>query len=98
MTDQIASQPTKPAIDSDRAVRHLNRNFAKAIRDQPGKAMKDKNGVPNKLFQYQVDFAYMIDEIQRGPIYLMPKVIADANELITKIQLENETAKEAGKK
>lgn len=93
MTEQTASQPTK-TIDSDRVVRHLNRNFADAISGL-GKAAKDKNGNPNKLYQLQVEFAYMIDEIQRGPVYLMPKVIADANELITKIKLEKAEAQEA---
>lgn len=97
MTEVTVSQQTKPAIDSDRVVRHLNRNFDKAIREMGGKALKDKDGNPNKLYLYQVEFAYMIDEIQRGPVYLMPKIIADANELITKIQLENVAAKAAKK-
>lgn len=87
----VASETTVKVIDSDRVVRHLSRNFAQATRDM-GKVVKG-----NQLYTYQVEFAHMIDEIQRGPTYLMPKVIADANELIASILLAKEAAKEAKK-
>lgn len=93
MTEQtVAQQPAARTIDSERVVRHLSRNFAAQTRDM-GKAVKG-----TKLYTYQVEFAHMIDEIQRGPVYLMPKVISDANELIASIQLEKEAAKESAKK
>lgn len=66
-------------IDTDRVLRHLTRNFSHATRNM-GKAVKG-----TRLYDLQVEFAYMVDEIQRGPVYLTPKVIADANELIASI-------------
>ncbi len=41
------------------------------------------------LHQYQVVFCFLVDEIQRGPEYILPKVIQDANQLI--VALERET-------
>lgn len=80
-------QKQRSPIDTDRVVRHLSRNFSVITKDL-GRAVKG-----NALYNYQIEFAYMIDEIQRGPEYLAPKVIADANELIATIQLERESNK-----
>ena len=41
------------------------------------------------LWRYQTEFCYLVDEIQRGPQYILPKVIQDANQLI--LSLERET-------
>lgn len=35
---------------------------------------------------WQVDMAYMINDIQRGPSYIVPKVIADCNKLIEDVR------------
>lgn len=92
MTEQKTEQ--RPAIDVTRVVKHLNLAFSKAIRGL-GRPARDKDGKPNDLYKYQVEFSYMIDEIQRGPVYQMPKVISEANEMIAKIMLEKEAAVEA---
>jgi hypothetical protein len=31
------------------------------------------------LYDFQVAHCYFVDEIQRGPTYMLPKVISDAN-------------------
>lgn len=92
MTEQKTEQQ-RPAIDVTRVVKHLNLAFSKAIRGL-GRPIRDKDGKINDLYRYQVEFSYMIDEIQRGPVYQMPKVISDANEMIAKIMLEKEAAAE----
>lgn len=38
-----------------------------------------------KLYGIQVNFAYMINDIQTGPKYLIPKVISDCNRMIDSI-------------
>lgn len=87
MTEQTANTSGVKAIDSSRVVRHLNANFKAAIQK-----LGKKNEKGTKLYTLQVEFAYMIDEIQRGPVYLMPKVISDANDLIAGILLEQQKA------
>ena len=61
----------------------LNHAFRQATQGM-GKATRSKDGVKNNLYQLQVDFSYMIDEIMRGPTYIVPKVVTDANALIAK--------------
>lgn len=93
MTEQSANNTGVKTIDVSRVVRHLNANFKAAIQK-----LGKRNEKGTKLHKLQVDFAYMIDEIQRGPVYLMPKVIADANALIADVQLEQIKAAQANKK
>ena len=58
-------------------VRYLTSAFARAQR-----SLGNDNRAGTPLYQAQVDFMYLLDEIQRGPIYLTPKAVASANELI----------------
>ncbi len=63
-------------IDVGQVVKYLNHAFARA-RSSAGKNIDVRAA--------EIEFCYMIDQIQRGPIYISPKVIADANELIAQI-------------
>lgn len=81
MTQEYTAQQPK-AVDTNRVVAHLNRNFRLAISRLDHKADADA------IKRHQVDFSYMVDDIQRGPAYLAPKVIADANELIAKLLMQ----------
>lgn len=40
------------------------------------------------LYDYQVGFTYLVDAIQRGPVYMVPKLIQDANDLIASLEKE----------
>ncbi len=76
-------------IDTSQVVRYLSHAFSKATQGK-GKAIRAINPETNKvertpLYMWQVEFCYMIDLIQRGPSYIVPKVIADANDLIERI-------------
>ena len=58
-------------------IKYLNGAFAAKSRN-----FKNDNRKGTELYQAQVDFCYLINDIQRGPAYLVPKAIAAANELI----------------
>lgn len=84
-------------IDTDQVVNYLSHSFEKTqqqvaprLGSKAHRHKKSTGKVPNgtTLYRYQVEFCYLIDEIQRGPQYIVPKIISDANELIA--QLENE--------
>jgi hypothetical protein len=76
----MAEQQTKQ-IDTTQVVKYLNFAFAKAAQAKfPNEVGRvSRNSI---LYQYQVDFSYLIDEIERGPVYIISRVITDANTLI----------------
>ena len=80
---------TQTVGEVQRVVDHLGHAFSIATKDMPRAArvgVEGSNGpVPNELYQLQVTFSYMIDDIVRGPRYIAPKIIADCNEFIAKI-------------
>lgn len=96
----MAEQNTAPtSIPVDKVVRYLNNAFAKATAGM-GKAVaanKKTNTKATPLYTLQVEFAHMIDEIQRGPNYIVPKTISEANEFIDKIHEDRAVAAEAAK-
>lgn len=61
----------------DTSIKQLSSAFYKATRGTREKAVRG-----TKLFQLQVDFAYMLDAIKRGPGYIAPKLIAVTNDFI----------------
>jgi hypothetical protein len=69
-------------IDVNHVCDHLSWLFKSATQGQ-GRAVRG-----NKLHQWQVDFAYYVDNIQRGPSYIVPKIIAECNEFLDKISQE----------
>lgn len=86
-------------IDVNQVVDYLNRAFDKAseLFGPRSKAVRKGNpklpGPPkgSMLYEYQVDFCYLIDDIQRGPQYLRPKVIQAANDLINEMTANEPT-------
>ncbi len=88
-----------PEINVDKVVRYLNSAFAKATQGM-GKAIagnKKTGTAPTELYLLQVNFAYLIDGIQRDPNYIVPKIISEANEFIDQIYQKREAAAEAKK-
>lgn len=83
-------QPQKK-INVEQVVGYLNHAFSKASQ-KANRVIGSKNSKGTKMYRYQVEFCYLVDNIQRGPRYITPKLITEANELIAK--LENETADE----
>lgn len=93
MAEQNTAAVT-PSIPVDKVVRYLNNAFSKATVGM-GKALaanKKTNAKATPLYTLQVEFAYMIDEIQRGANYIVPKIISEANEFIDKIHEDRAAA------
>ena len=79
-------------INVDNVVRYLNRAFIEAkhtaINKIGNKALRtDLKGkiTTTALYDYEVKLCYLIDDIQRGPRYIAPKKIQEANELIAEL-------------
>src|SRR5271157_5498709 len=81
-------RPEEKKINVEQVVAYLSHAFIRA-QQKATQAIGNRNTRGSKLYNYQVDFCYMIDEIQRGPVYILPKIIQDANQLI--LDLERET-------
>lgn len=88
-------------IDIDQVVGYLSHAFEKVcqqaqaiFREKPERNQEPTGSIPNgnRLYRYQVEFCYLIDDIQRGPQYIIPKKISDANELIDQLETEIRTA------
>lgn len=81
----------KPALTTltpeqiNKSVSVLNRSFRESIETFKVRIGKSSNVVGTDLYFYQTEFAYVIDKIQRGPIFLAIQHIAEANELIKKV-------------
>ncbi len=71
-------------LDIKQIVDFLNHAFRVATQGM-GKATRSKDGTKSQMYMWQSEFSYMIDEIGRGPTYIVPKIVTDCNELIAKI-------------
>lgn len=78
-------RPEERKINTEQVVSYLSHAFARAMQNP---ALRGRNHKGTTLYNYQVDFCYLIDEIQRGPEYILPKVIQDANQLIAALSQE----------
>ena len=84
-------------IDVVQVVKYLNHTFTTSMAFGRAKAIRTtKLGEPligTPLYYIQVDYCYLIDDIQRGPTYMLPKAISAANEFIAAI-INKESAQE----
>jgi|SRR5271157_682420 len=81
-------RPEERKINTEQVISYLSHAFSSAMKKaQP--LVGNRNHKGTTLYEYQVDFCYLVDEIQRGPEYILPKIIQDANQLI--VELEKET-------
>jgi len=71
-------------INTTQVIEYLGRAFEAASTRFDNRKSKVVRGT--QLYQYQVDFAYLLNEIKLGPVGLVPKVISDANALIVEMQ------------
>lgn len=76
-------------IDVGQVVSYLSHSFAKTSEEVFGGRSGAVRGTDQ--YNYQVDFCYLVDEIERGPRYLLPKVIGNANDLIARMKSEGQT-------
>jgi len=78
-------------------VKYLSRAFSKAaiksasVIGVRAHRFKDRNGnwATTPLYDYQVEFCHLINNIQRCPRYIATKSIQRANELIAELEAES---------
>lgn len=80
------SRPEKK-IDTERVIEYLNRAFLGALTKYREKYGWD-NSKGSTIYEYQVDYCYLIRSIKREPSYIIPKKIQLANELIAELEQE----------
>ena len=79
-------------ININQTISYLNYTFAEALKTaSPIIGVKNTQGTP--LHTYQVEYCYLIDEVQRGPSYSVPKTISQINDLINEVQNLSENRK-----
>lgn len=88
-TDRSKKHAATPE-EIERTISYLSRAFSnatfKAIHIIGNKAERSFTATTTELYEYQVDFAYLVDNIQRCPAYIVPKYVQEANDLITGIK------------
>ena len=67
------------SINVKQVVSYLNHSFAK-MAEEVFASRSAVKGTP--LYVFQVKHCYFVDEIERGPTYMLPKVISYANDNI----------------
>ncbi len=67
------------SINVKQVVSYLNHSFVKMAEEVFASRAAVK-GTP--LYTFQVKHCYFVDEIERGPTYMLPKVISYANDNI----------------
>lgn len=92
--DYVRNNPDYEGVDQ--SVDYLNRAFARARRDyidatgeksvrEGVYSRESRKWKPTRIYKFEVDFCYLINEIQQGHIYMSSKFIAEANELIRRL-------------
>lgn len=76
----MKAEPRKK-LNIPQVVKYLNHAFGRA-QQQMLSVVENKSVSDATLRHYQVEFSYLLDDIQRGPAYIAPKLISDANTLI----------------
>ena len=71
-------------MSDNQTIAYLNYAFKQAI-DKASPVLGRDNTVGTKLYEYQVDFSYIINDIVNGPQCLEPKEIVKAHKLIQEI-------------
>jgi hypothetical protein len=81
--------PVSTEVDANHVrstVSYLNRSFreaAEALKERTGSYSNVKG---SELYGLQVEFSYLIDEIQRGPIFMYYNNVSEAKKLISSIE------------
>lgn len=70
----------KKEINLEQVITYLSNAFNRASRHL---GLRNQQGTA--LYGFQVELMYMLDDIKRGAPYIVPKRIAQANELIDKV-------------
>jgi hypothetical protein len=95
MSNYNSNKPTPKPLPTDeqlaRNISALNRTFREAADEFKQRGGGNSNVRGTTLHRYQVDFAYLIDEIQRGPRFFAVQNIVAVNDLIARLRETNKS-------
>lgn len=94
--NKIVPKPTLTEEHVRTSVAFLNRTFRKTAEEMKARTGLTSNVRGSVLYGYQVEFVRLIDSIQRGPIFFAMQHIAEANDLIGKMSLQQKPIPERG--
>lgn len=83
-------EKTKSDKDVEKIVRYLTKTLDTATASL-GKANRDEKG-PNRVYQIQTEFAYLLNELMMGPPCLLQSRITECNDFIDKVIQEKQSA------
>lgn len=89
-TNQIESQLTEISNKFKRLIHHLGPNNSSGFIVKNGTVTRSSDNEgnvigPSERYIFEVEFAYIIAEIQRGPDYIVQKYLDKANILILEL-------------
>jgi hypothetical protein len=76
-------------VNVDKVLAGINRSFVQAT------AGLGSNAKGTKLYQYQVDYCYIVNEINRGPSCMVQKYLSDLDDLIDDIRSQREANRQS---
>lgn len=71
---------TTPTFSYDELVKELKEKFARLVRK-----LGQKNQKGTKRYEFEVNFAYALNELEQGPIYLRGKLFEQANDVANEL-------------
>ncbi len=78
-----------PSLNTKDQIKKINDAFHHVTR-----SMGKNNGKGTALYKHQVEFAYLLDAIERGPTFQIPFLINQAETLIRNIAALNASSKQ----
>lgn len=78
------------ASDLERTISYLSSSFSRARESMLSRAYSskgDKQNILAELKEYETELCYLIDDIQRGHLYLIPKRVSDVNILVRQVEM-----------
>lgn len=94
MNNKVATK-TLTTEQIEKSVSVLNRAFREAADEFKSRTGITSNVRGTALNEYQTEFAYVIHEIQKGPVFFVIQRIAEANDLISKMSKHQKEVKAA---
>lgn len=73
-------------VQIQKTVNFLSNRFRNITRSLGVVAQKDGNAIERQLYEWQVEFSYIIDDIQRGFNYSRVASIAEANSFLGEVE------------
>lgn len=82
------AEEVKKEKDVGQIIRYLTSTFGQATKGQETAFRNTKTGVANRMYVWERDFAYLINELTLGPRCVIQKNIAECNNFIDMVMTE----------